>query len=83
MGVSSTETVGRLCHRGFMSNRPAQPSDVLMLHGVVATCADCGDERVFVPTSTDPGEFCCTACDAAVFLLTVVQATGRARSRVA
>jgi hypothetical protein len=83
VGVSSAETVGALCHRGGMSERPAQPSDVLMLHGVVATCADCGDERVFVPTSTDPGEFCCTACDAAVFLLAAVQPAGRARSRVA
>ncbi len=54
-----------------------------MLHGVVAACADCGDERVFVPTSTDPGEFCCTACDAAVFLLAAVQPAGHARSRVA
>jgi hypothetical protein len=83
VGVSSAEIVGWLCHRGFMSDRPAQPSDLLMLHGVVATCADCGDERVFVPTSTDPGAFCCTACDAAVFLLAVVQPAAHARSRVA
>jgi hypothetical protein len=49
------------------------PSDVLMLSGVVATCADCGDERLFVPTAADAGEYCCTSCDAAVFLLHVVQ----------
>jgi hypothetical protein len=53
------------------STRPA--SDLLMLHAVSAVCADCGDERVFVPTderaeTAGPGEFCCTSCDAAVFL---------------
>jgi hypothetical protein len=46
-----------------------------MLSGVTATCADCGDERVFVPADeagTGPGTYCCTSCDAAVFLLAVV-----------
>ena len=55
-----------------------------MLSGVVATCADCGDERVFVPTAAESGEYCCTSCDAAVFLLTVVQpASCGSGSRVA
>ena len=61
-------------------------STVLMLSGVTATCADCGDERVFVPTDepSGPGEFCCTGCDAAVFLMTVVGPSGDvAASRVA
>jgi endogenous inhibitor of DNA gyrase (YacG/DUF329 family) len=57
-----------------MADAASDPSDVLMLHGVAATCADCGDERVFVPTSDDTREFCCTACDAAVFLLSVAEA---------
>ncbi len=61
-------------------------ADLLMLSGVAATCADCGDERIFVPVDdpSTPGEFCCTACDAAVFLLTLADpAHGRAASRVA
>jgi uncharacterized protein (DUF983 family) len=40
-------------------------SDLLMLAGVMAFCADCGDERLFVPVAH--GELCCTTCDAAVF----------------
>ena len=45
-------------------------SDLLMLSGVAAGCADCGGERIFVPVD-DPGTgaYCCTSCDAAVFLL--------------
>jgi hypothetical protein len=66
-----------------MADGMGDPSDVLMLHGVVAVCADCGEERVFVPTAGDLSEYCCTSCDAAVFLLAAVQATGRARCRVA
>ena len=50
-----------------------------MLSGVVATCADCGDERVFVPTAAESGEYCCTSCDAAVFLLTAIQPAARRR----
>ncbi len=61
----------------------SDPSDVLTLSGVAAVCADCGDERVFVPTSPDLGEYCCTSCDAAVFLLAVVEPTARRGSRVA
>ncbi len=41
-----------------------------MLHGTVARCPDCGDERVLVPVHGD--EFCCTTCDAAVFVLDAV-----------
>ena len=63
----------------------SDPSDLLMLSGVAATCADCGDERVFVPVeSGGPGEFCCTSCDAAVFLLVAVGPERRgSASRVA
>ena len=62
----------------------SDPSDVLMLSGVAAACADCGEERIFMPTSADLGEYCCTACDAAVFLLAVVDPAMRRRgSRVA
>lgn len=54
-----------------MTTLPA--SELLMLHGVSTVCADCGDERVFVPAE-DPADgpvaYCCTGCDAAVFLLT-------------
>lgn len=49
----------------------ASRADLLMLSAVLATCADCAAERVFVPVEdTAPeGEFCCTTCDAAVFLM--------------
>lgn len=62
-------------------------SDTLMRTGVVAFCPDCGDEGLFVAAeedcATDGCEFCCTRCDAAVFLLEVLDNTGRASSRVA
>ena len=45
---------------------------LLMLSGVSARCADCGDECVFVPVDAHAHEWCCTSCDAAVFLLPVV-----------
>ena len=57
-------------------------SDLLMLHGIATTCADCGDERIFVPTD-DAGAHCCTSCDAAVFLLAVVAPAPQRASRVA
>jgi hypothetical protein len=46
-------------------------SHLLMTHGMTALCGDCGDERLFVPVEEPSwaGEFCCTSCDAAVFLL--------------
>jgi hypothetical protein len=61
----------------------SDPTDVLTLHGVSAECADCGDERIFVPTDgSQSGEFCCTACDAAVFLLALIEpARPRRRGR--
>jgi len=43
---------------------------VLMLHGTVARCPDCADECVLLPTDGFDG-FCCTSCDAAVFVLAV------------
>ena len=49
-------------------------SELLMLRGVWALCADCDGEQVFLPIET--GEFCCTGCDAAVFLLEVLDNTG-------
>ena len=53
---------------------------MLMLSGVVEVCSDCGGERLFVPVQEgcdhDGCEFCCTTCDAAVFLFTVVDNTG-------
>ncbi len=51
-----------------METRP----DLLMLEAVVGPCGDCGDERIFVPLEVDrghhDGEFCCTACGAAVLI---------------
>lgn len=41
--------------------------EVLMLHGVVAWCGDCDDERFLLPVDHDLC-FCCTECDAAVWL---------------
>lgn len=61
-------------------------SDNLMLTGVVAFCAECGDEGLFVAVEegcSDGCEFCCTRCDAAVFLLEVLENTGARHSRVA
>ena len=43
---------------------------MLMLRGTVAWCPDCADECVLVPTDGFDG-FCCTTCDAAVFVLEV------------
>ena len=62
-----------------------------MLTGTTALCADCGDERVFVPTGDLQdvpdgalGEYCCTTCDAAVFLMAAVAPpVPRGTSRVA
>lgn len=60
------------------------PADRLMLTGITATCTDCGGERTFVPVDDlAAGEFCCTSCDAAVFLLTGVGRPSRTRSHVA
>ena len=51
-----------------------------MLTGVVAFCGECGDEGLFVAVdegcAVDGCEYCCTRCDAAVFLLEVLENTG-------
>jgi hypothetical protein len=62
-----------------MNKRVEKLSNLLMVAGVTALCADCGDERLFVPVDGDAptGEFCCTSCDAAVFLLSVVDPAWR------
>jgi hypothetical protein len=67
----------------LMSERAENMSNLLMLRGVTATCADCGDERLFVPADADAplGEYCCTTCDAAVFLLVAIDPTGRGAAR--
>lgn len=64
------ESVGGKCHREGMES-----SEVLMLHGTVARCPDCGDDRVLVPTD-GPDGFCCTSCDAAVFVLHAAPGAG-------
>jgi len=62
-------------------------SDKLMLTGVVAFCAECGDEGLFVAVeegcAVDGCEFCCTRCDSAVFLLEVLENTGAPHRNVA
>jgi hypothetical protein len=62
-------------------------SDKLMLTGVVAFCPECGDEGLFVATedgcAVDACEYCCTRCDAAVFLLEVLENTGSPHRSVA
>ena len=62
-----------------MNERVEKLSNLLMVAGVTAVCADCGDERLFVPVDGDAptGEYCCTSCDAAVFLLSVVDPAWR------
>ncbi len=62
-------------------------SDLLMLSGTMAKCPDCGDTTLFVPV--DEGcdfvgcEFCCTTCDAAVFLVDVPATSHQVLARVA
>ena len=62
-------------------------SEKLMLTGVVAFCDECGDECLFVPfeegCQVDGCEYCCTRCDAAVFLLEVLENTGVSHRSVA
>jgi hypothetical protein len=59
--------------------------ELLMLAAVTATCRDCGDERIFLPVEdgSADGEFCCTSCDAAVFLLLAAPVTRRTPTQVA
>lgn len=58
-----------------------------MLSGVVALCAECGDEGLFVAVEEgcahDGCAYCCTRCDAAVFLMDVLENTGAAQRHVA
>lgn len=42
-------------------------SNVLLLHAELARCDVCAAEQLLMPT--DDGGLCCTACDAAVFVL--------------
>jgi hypothetical protein len=39
----------------------------LMLGQALGRCPDCGDERILLVV--EEGEYCCTSCDAAVFVL--------------
>ncbi len=59
--------------------------ELLMLTAVTATCTDCGGERMFLPVgdSSADGEFCCTSCDAAVFLMLHVGSRAGTHRRVA
>jgi len=63
-------------------------SELLMAFGVVGACADCRDDRLFVPVDDDVsylGEFCCTSCGAAIVidpLLTAVEPTAPETSLV-
>jgi uncharacterized protein (DUF983 family) len=62
-------------------------SDLLMVSGTTARCPDCGETTLFVPV--DEGcdfvgcEFCCTACDAAVYLLDLSESSHQVLSRAA
>ena len=58
-----------------MSTRTDDASTLLMLTAVTAACRDCGDRRIFLPIEGDGPEFCCTSCDAAVFLAFVADPT--------
>jgi hypothetical protein len=58
--------------RSATVERMTDLAQLLMTDGIPATCVDCGDERLFVPVADEDvpaGEFCCTTCDAAVFLV--------------
>lgn len=62
-------------------------SETLMISGVLAFCVDCGDERIFMPVDEgcdhDGCEFCCATCDAAVFMMEVLENTGDPGRRAA
>jgi hypothetical protein len=42
-------------------------TDLMLLSGVLAVCSDCAGEQILIPVDNSD-EFCCTLCDAAVFL---------------
>jgi hypothetical protein len=68
-----------------MRKEVGSSADRLMLSGVKAVCTDCGGERILLPVDHFgmEGEFCCTSCDAAVFLLAVPGSAQRRATRVA
>jgi hypothetical protein len=81
VGVSWPELSGRSV---TVKNMEPRADHLLMLSGVSARCADCGDECVFVPVDAQAHEWCCTSCDAAVFMLPAVDPVLRRHaSRVA
>jgi hypothetical protein len=41
---------------------------VLMIGGITGPCPDCAGERLLVPIGGAGAEFCCTDCDAAVWV---------------
>jgi hypothetical protein len=45
--------------------------DALLLDAVQAWCDECQGERILVPApdETGAGGYCCTVCDAAVFVM--------------
>jgi len=56
-------------------------ADVLLMDAVQAWCEECGAEQLLVPAEDDTaaGGLCCTVCDAAVFVLQVVEAPASLR----
>jgi hypothetical protein len=50
-------------------------ADVLLLHAVQAWCEDCGAEQLLLPVDGDGTGLCCTACDAAVFVVPADEAS--------
>ena len=62
-----TGPVRAIWHREGMENDGALD----LSHGVLAFCADCGSEQILVPVDRSGG-FCCTLCDAGIFLSEIV-----------
>ena len=61
-------------------------SELLMVKGIVRPCADCSDERIFMPVDecdSDACEFCCTSCGAAVMIDPVYSTSAVVNIRVA
>jgi hypothetical protein len=67
----------------------ADIADLLMLSGVVRSCPDCHDERIFLPAgailleSVHDGEYCCTGCGAALLIDPALDLAMPASTRVA
>jgi hypothetical protein len=68
----------------------ADIADLLMLSGVVRSCPDCHDDRIFLPAGAFPaddaegGAYCCTVCGAALLIDPALDAAIRPQhSRVA